>query len=95
MRKHLKDDEFATVTDITGAYSVIAVVGPRSRELLSACSYSDFSNASFPFYTSKSVDIGPVMTNAKVCFFPFMIFHSMYHVFFVVMQVCALVVCSD
>ena len=33
--------------------AVIAVVGPRSRELLSRVSRDDFSNTAFPFATSR------------------------------------------
>jgi 4-methylaminobutanoate oxidase (formaldehyde-forming) len=33
-------------------------MGPRSRDLLSALSRSDFSNTSFPFGTSREIDLG-------------------------------------
>lgn len=48
----------ATLVDVTSAYAVYGIMGPRSRELLSAISRSDFSNESFPFGSSREVDIG-------------------------------------
>jgi glycine cleavage system aminomethyltransferase T len=44
--------------DITAQYAVLAVMGPRSRELLSRISPADFSNEAFAFGTSRLVDIG-------------------------------------
>ncbi len=48
----------ATLVNVTSAYAVYGVMGPRSRELLSAISRTDFSNAAFPFGSSREVDIG-------------------------------------
>ena len=47
-----------TVTDVTAMYSMIAVMGPRSRELLQRVSTDDFSNEAFPFGTSREIDVG-------------------------------------
>ena len=47
-----------TVTDITSMYSMLAVMGPRSRELLQRVSTARFDNASFPFGTSQEIDLG-------------------------------------
>ena len=44
LRNHVGDD-FAVITDITAAESVLCVMGPMSRDLLSAVSPNDFSNA--------------------------------------------------
>ena len=43
------------VVDVTGAYAVFGVMGPRSRELLEALSPTRFDDASFPFGTSREV----------------------------------------
>ena len=48
----------ATLLDVTSAYAVYGVMGPRSRELLSAISRSDFTDKAFPFGSSRTVDIG-------------------------------------
>ena len=46
----------ATITDITSAYAVLGIMGPRSRELLQKMSNADFSNEAFPFATSQTID---------------------------------------
>src|ERR1700722_6793425 len=43
----------ASLADVTSAYAVYGVMGPRSRELLSRLSRSDFSDKAFPFSTSR------------------------------------------
>jgi glycine cleavage system aminomethyltransferase T/glycine/D-amino acid oxidase-like deaminating enzyme len=48
----------ASLVDVTSAYAVYGVMGPRSRELLSRLSRSDFSDAAFPFGTSREIDLG-------------------------------------
>ncbi|HTN49774.1 MAG TPA: FAD-dependent oxidoreductase [Burkholderiaceae bacterium] len=48
----------STVTDITSMYSMLAVMGPRSRELLQRVSTARFDSASFPFGTSQEIDLG-------------------------------------
>jgi hypothetical protein len=46
------------VTDITSMYSMLAVMGPRSRELLQRVSTARFDSASFPFGSSQEIDVG-------------------------------------
>jgi heterotetrameric sarcosine oxidase gamma subunit len=46
------------VTDVTATSAMLAVMGPRSRELLQRVSTADFSNAAFPFGTSREIDLG-------------------------------------
>jgi glycine cleavage system aminomethyltransferase T/glycine/D-amino acid oxidase-like deaminating enzyme len=48
----------ASLVDVTSAYAVYGVMGPRSRELLSRLSRSDFSDEAFPFSTSREIDLG-------------------------------------
>ena len=48
----------ASLVDVTSAYAVYGVMGPRSRELLSRLSRSDFSDKAFPFSTSREIDLG-------------------------------------
>src|SRR5215210_5207348 len=56
--RHIPEDARATLTDVTSAYAVIAVMGPRSRELLSRVSRASFDNAAFPFAAIREIDIG-------------------------------------
>jgi 4-methylaminobutanoate oxidase (formaldehyde-forming) len=48
----------AVLVDVTSAYAVYGVMGPRSRELLSLLSGSDLSGAGFPFGSSREIDLG-------------------------------------
>jgi 4-methylaminobutanoate oxidase (formaldehyde-forming) len=58
IRRRMPPGAAATVADVTSAYAVFGVMGPRSRQLLSALSRSDFGNAAFGFGASREVDIG-------------------------------------
>jgi glycine cleavage system aminomethyltransferase T/glycine/D-amino acid oxidase-like deaminating enzyme len=46
------------VTDVTPMFAMLAVMGPRSRELLQRVSTASFDNAAFPFGTSREIDLG-------------------------------------
>lgn len=46
------------LTDVTAGEAVLAVMGPRSRELLSSVSPGDFSNEHNPFGTAQAIEIG-------------------------------------
>ena len=48
----------ATVTDLTSAYAVLAVMGPNSRALLNPLTTADLSDDAFPFGTNRHIDIG-------------------------------------
>ncbi|WP_027145266.1 FAD-dependent oxidoreductase [Mesorhizobium sp. WSM3626] len=48
----------AILTDVTSSYAVLALMGPRSRDVLGKLSSADLSNAGFPFATIREIDIG-------------------------------------
>lgn len=58
IRKHTESDMHVEVVDVSSAYAVLGVMGPKSRELLQRVSRTDFSNEAFPFATSQLVDLG-------------------------------------
>jgi 4-methylaminobutanoate oxidase (formaldehyde-forming) len=58
IRRHIADDEFTTVADVSGTMAMIAVMGPASRELLQPLTDCDLSNEAFPFATSREIDLG-------------------------------------
>ena len=51
-------DARVTVTDVTSAFAVLGVMGPRSREILSRLTPADLSNATFPFGTAREIEVG-------------------------------------
>jgi glycine cleavage system aminomethyltransferase T/glycine/D-amino acid oxidase-like deaminating enzyme len=46
------------VVDVTAMFAMIAVMGPRSRELMQRASTDDFANDAFAFGTSREIDLG-------------------------------------
>ena len=63
LRRHL-GDAFAVITDVTAAEAVLCVMGPKSRELLSAVSPADLGNDAHPFGTAREIEIGMGLARA-------------------------------
>ncbi|KIN75257.1 Glycine cleavage T-protein (Aminomethyl transferase) [Sulfitobacter noctilucae] len=57
MRRHLGDFN-VVITDVTAGEGVLAIMGPRARDLLQTVSPNDFSNATNPFGTAQEIEIG-------------------------------------
>jgi 4-methylaminobutanoate oxidase (formaldehyde-forming) len=47
----------ARLTDVTEDWATLSLMGPRSRDLLSAVSEADLSNPAFPFATLQEIEI--------------------------------------
>jgi len=58
-------DAHVTVADVSSAFAVLNVQGPRSRELLARVSPADVSNAAFPFGTSREIELGYAIVRAS------------------------------
>lgn len=58
LRDEVRAGEFATVTDMTAAYCLLTIQGPKSRELLQRVSPDDLSEESFPYLTAREIEIG-------------------------------------
>jgi sarcosine dehydrogenase len=56
--RHMPQDAHVTLTDVTGAWTVLSVMGPNSRKLLQVVSKADFSNEAFPFATIREIGVG-------------------------------------
>ena len=56
--RNIPVDARAVLTDVTSGYGVLGLMGPRSRELLSAVTGADMSNEGFPFLSSREIEIG-------------------------------------
>jgi 4-methylaminobutanoate oxidase (formaldehyde-forming) len=50
--------------DVTERMGVLALMGPRSRDVLAAVTDADVSNAAFPFYTHRELAIAGAMVRA-------------------------------
>ncbi|MFZ5789923.1 MAG: FAD-dependent oxidoreductase [Pseudomonadota bacterium] len=60
LRWRLKEGERVTVTDITDDFGVLVLAGPKAREVLSACTKADLTNASFRWLTAKEIEVAGV-----------------------------------
>ncbi|HEY3565789.1 MAG TPA: FAD-dependent oxidoreductase, partial [Casimicrobiaceae bacterium] len=58
IERHIEDDEHASLVDVTSAFAMLSVMGPRAELLLAKLSHEDFAKAAMPFGTSRIVDIG-------------------------------------
>lgn len=63
LRRHTGEAR-VTITDVTPGEGVLAVMGPRSRDLLQAVSPADFGNDANPFGTAQEIEIGMGLARA-------------------------------
>jgi sarcosine dehydrogenase len=55
--RNIPHDLDARLSDVTSGYSVLALMGPRSREVLSEVCEADLSNAAFPFASWREISV--------------------------------------
>ena len=58
IRRNIPADAHVTLTDVTSAYAVLALMGPKSRDILGRLTSVDLSGEGFPFATIREIDIG-------------------------------------
>ncbi|MGH6924570.1 MAG: GcvT family protein [Propylenella sp.] len=58
IRRHLPADGTADIRDVTSAYAVLNIVGPRARDILQAASCDDLSNTAVPYLAVREIEIG-------------------------------------
>ncbi|WP_306152903.1 FAD-dependent oxidoreductase [Roseovarius sp. MMSF_3281] len=63
LRRHL-GERMVVITDVTAGEGVLAVMGPRAREVMQAVSPNDFSNAAHPFGQARQIEIGMGLARA-------------------------------
>jgi 4-methylaminobutanoate oxidase (formaldehyde-forming) len=64
LKRHILDDAHAFATDVTSGFAVLAVMGPKSRDLLAPLTPADLSNAAFPFGTAREIELGYALVRA-------------------------------
>jgi len=57
MKKHIPYEAHAFVTDMTSAYTLLNIQGPKSRELMRRVTTADVSKGAFPYMTAQEIDI--------------------------------------
>lgn len=65
LRDNIQAEEDVCLRDVTSAQGVLAIMGPRSRELLSTVSDIDVSNDAFPFNSLQTFYIGHACVTAQ------------------------------
>jgi len=64
IRRHTEPGEHLEAVDVSSAYAVYGVMGPRSRDVLQRLTREDLSDAAFPFATSQEIDLGHATVRA-------------------------------
>lgn len=65
LQRNNADDELVIINDVTSAYAVVTVMGPRARDTLSKLSDADLSNEGFPFASSREIDVQYAIVRAS------------------------------
>ena len=55
--RHVPAGLDARLTDVTSAYSVLALMGPRARDVLATLTRDDVGNAAFPFGRARRIQV--------------------------------------
>ncbi len=58
IERAIRGDEHASLVDVTSAFSVLSVMGPKAEALLNRVSPDDLTKAGMPFSTTKMIDVG-------------------------------------
>jgi 4-methylaminobutanoate oxidase (formaldehyde-forming) len=64
IERHIGEGEFAALVDVTSAYSLLSVMGPKAEALLGRLSPDDLSKAGMPFSTTREIDAGHARVRA-------------------------------
>jgi dimethylglycine dehydrogenase len=64
IERHVPNDGSVVVQNITGAWGVLMLAGPRAREILGSLTDADLSSAAFPFMSARDIRVGPVPVRA-------------------------------
>jgi heterotetrameric sarcosine oxidase gamma subunit len=65
LKRNTPDGAHCTAVDITSGLPMLSIMGPKSRDLLEKLSGEDLSNATFPFGTSREIEIGCAKVRAS------------------------------
>ena len=57
IRRNIPRDCDAVLTDVTSSYGVLALMGPRARDVLALATDANLANAAFPFATWQEIDL--------------------------------------
>jgi glycine cleavage system T protein len=58
LKRHIPDQAQCVAVDVTSGEACLAVMGPSARAFLAALTPDDMANASFPFATQRTIELG-------------------------------------
>ena len=58
IERHIGEDQHAALVDVTSAWCVVSLMGPRAVELLGTLSRDDVSKTALPFSSTRLIDVG-------------------------------------
>ena len=58
LKRHIPDQAQCAAVDVTSGEACLAVMGPSARAFLQALTPDDMANASFPFATQRTIELG-------------------------------------
>ena len=64
MERYLPADGSVTIENVTYRYGVLAVIGPRSREILAGLTETDLTNEAFPYLAVRDIHVGAAPVRA-------------------------------
>jgi len=64
LQTHIHPDEQLTVSDVTDSLGLLAVTGPRARDLLGSLTDTDLSNDAFKWLTGQEIEVAGVPCKA-------------------------------
>jgi len=57
IRRHVPSEAHCFVTNVSNAWGMLGLMGPKSRELLTRLTNADLSNQAFPYGTAQYIDL--------------------------------------
>ena len=64
LTNHRRPGEQVAIADVTDAWGTLVLAGPQSREVLSAHTKGDLTNAAFPWLTGREITVAGVQVRA-------------------------------
>ena len=64
LKRHIPDDARCVAIEVTSGEAVLAVMGPKARDLMQPLTEADLSNEAFPFGRAKEIDLGMAVLRA-------------------------------
>jgi 4-methylaminobutanoate oxidase (formaldehyde-forming) len=64
LQRHIPDGAHCVALDVTSGEACLAVMGPHARALLQPLVSADLSNASFPFASAQTIELGMAVVRA-------------------------------